>query len=686
MLQPLRLKLLYLLAAIALAALSALDAAAVPLNLDGGTATMGGQWRFHLGDDTRWAAQDFDDAAWEQLTVDRPWGIQGHPNRAGFGWYRQDVAFQSGTAMPGDLWILLPAIEDAYEIYWNGSLVGQVGAFPPHAIWYLNLQPRVFELGLPTSGVLAVRVWKAPFSSLDSGRQGGFYAQPLIGSKKAIQSALTGLDYEWLRSHQLVYALNSLYGLVALLSLIGWLRNRRQWPILWMFCFAACKALFPIFFSSRLPLPETLTYGVSGIFYCLSDVALWYLLIWLLDLRDNNRLVHTACLLAALDLGQAVLDMVTLNAFARGNPAPAQVADAVFTAIMVLVDVFPFLIIGVAVARRKHLDPVRWIVAALAFITQMLFVCGIAFAQGSRFTHWTIAETINSPLFTAWGNPVNAATLSSLFLLTAMVIAVYRHSAESSRRRSVLEQEFQHARTVQQILIPEAIPPVPGFTINSVFKPAGEVGGDFFQVLPIEGDGVLVIIGDVSGKGMSAAMTVSLLVGTVSTLAHYTQSPAEILSAMNQRMISRSRGGFTTCLVMKADADGSVTLASAGHIAPYLSGMEVPVEGSLPLGLSADTAYAESTFILAENTQLTLITDGVVEARDRNGELFGFERTSAISVQTAGSIAHAAQQFGQEDDITVLTVTREAVTQLTKGIEGTEKPGRGTGVGQRPAP
>jgi hypothetical protein len=96
-----------------------------------------------------------------------------------------------------------------------------------------------------------------------------------------------------------------------------------------------------------------------------------------------------------------------------------------------------------------------------------------------------------------------------------------------------------------------------------------------------EGDGVLVIIGDVSGKGMPAAMTVSLLVGTVRTLAHYTQRPAEILSAMNQRMVSRSQGGFTTCLVLKADADGLVTLANAGHITPYLIGTEVPVEGSL---------------------------------------------------------------------------------------------------------
>src|SRR5208283_288546 len=103
---------------------------------------------------------------------------------------------------------------------------------------------------------------------------------------------------------------------------------------------------------------------------------------------------------------------------------------------------------------------------------------------------------------------------------------------------------------------------------------AGEVGGDFFQFLPIRSGGVLVVIGDVSGKGMPAAMTVSLLVGTVRTLAHYTQSPREILAAMNQRMLARSQGGFTTCLVLRADADGTLTAANAGHLSPYLDGAE----------------------------------------------------------------------------------------------------------------
>jgi serine phosphatase RsbU (regulator of sigma subunit) len=193
-----------------------------------------------------------------------------------------------------------------------------------------------------------------------------------------------------------------------------------------------------------------------------------------------------------------------------------------------------------------------------------------------------------------------------------------------------------------------------------VYKPAGEVGGDFFQIAPIESGGALVIIGDVSGKGMPAAMTVSLLVGTFRTLAHYTQSPAEILTAMNVRMLARSHGGFTTCLVLRAHPDGRLIIANAGHIAPYLGGEELPIENGLPLGLSAASIYPESTFHLSLGQQVTLITDGVVEARDKSGGLFGFERTARISIQPADVIAETAQAFGQTDDITALTLVATA--------------------------
>jgi serine phosphatase RsbU (regulator of sigma subunit) len=238
------------------------------------------------------------------------------------------------------------------------------------------------------------------------------------------------------------------------------------------------------------------------------------------------------------------------------------------------------------------------------------------------------------------------------------MLAIFVHRfTRTSLQEEGHRRELESARVVQQVLIPEAIPQVPGFAIESVYKPAGEVGGDFFQILATQDGGVLAIIGDVSGKGMPAAMTVSLLVGTVRTLAHYTQSPGEILAAMNQRMLGRSQGGFTTCLVLRADADGALTVANAGHIAPYLTGKELPLENGLPIGIAPGIKYPENIFSLLPDARLTLITDGVPEATNpTTRELFGFDRTTAISNQSAEAISAAAQQFGQEDDITVLTL------------------------------
>jgi serine phosphatase RsbU (regulator of sigma subunit) len=125
---------------------------------------------------------------------------------------------------------------------------------------------------------------------------------------------------------------------------------------------------------------------------------------------------------------------------------------------------------------------------------------------------------------------------------------------------------------------------------------------------------------------------------------------------MNERMLDRTSGGFTTCLVMRVDRDGTLTAANAGHLAPYLNGAELKLENGLPLGLAADTQYVELTSRLAAPAILTLLTDGVVEARNQSGELFGFERAAAISTESADQIAHAAEQFGQDDDITVLTL------------------------------
>lgn len=171
----------------------------------------------------------------------------------------------------------------------------------------------------------------------------------------------------------------------------------------------------------------------------------------------------------------------------------------------------------------------------------------------------------------------------------------------------------------------------------------------------------MLVIGDVSGKGMPAAMTVSLMVGMVRMLIRSMRSPAEILTAINQNIIGRTAGGFTTCLILHIARNGVLTAANAGHVAPYMNGREVSVENGLPLGLDIAATYSETILQLAPEDQVTLLTDGVVEARAADGELFGFERAASISDHPAAEIAAAAEHFGQADDITVLSVTREAI-------------------------
>jgi hypothetical protein len=207
---------------------------------------------------------------------------------------------------------------------------------------------------------------------------------------------------------------------------------------------------------------------------------------------------------------------------------------------------------------------------------------------------------------------------------------------------------------------------LPGFTIQSAYRPAKDVGGDFFYVRPgnkgayqdnrdLTG-GVFAVVGDVSGKGLRAALTVSAIMGALRTMPDL--EPARILAALNRGLAGQLGGGFVTCCALTIAADGTAILANAGHIPPYRNGQEINVDGGLPLGLAPDLTFPETTIALVPTDRLTLVTDGVLEATNpTTKELFGFYRTAAISTQSAEQIAKAAQQHGQEDDITVLTLT-----------------------------
>ena len=246
------------------------------------------------------------------------------------------------------------------------------------------------------------------------------------------------------------------------------------------------------------------------------------------------------------------------------------------------------------------------------------------------------------------------------FLVSIGPVLLFRH------RRITLDHErasaeLEAAREIQQRLVPKSIPALTGCHIEAAYLPAEEVGGDFYQIVSRPDGSVVLAVGDVSGKGLKAAMTGMLAIGALRILAVEGLGPAAILMRLNSELVHTSNGGFVTCFCGVLDASGNLRYANAGHVAPFCNGREIEVTGALPLGIDPNTGYEESTLALDPGDRLTLLSDGVVEAQSATGELFGFERTREISAQTAQSIAEQARRFGQIDDITVLTLNRLAL-------------------------
>lgn len=148
-------------------------------------------------------------------------------------------------------------------------------------------------------------------------------------------------------------------------------------------------------------------------------------------------------------------------------------------------------------------------------------------------------------------------------------------------------------------------------------------------------------------------------------MVEFTKDPAELLDHLNERLLGRTKGGFSTTVAARIAAAGMVTIANAGHLPPYLDGREVELPAALPLGILKGSRYETTRFTLAPGSRLTFYTDGVVEAQNPKGELFGFERGRSISTRPAGAIVEEAKKFGQSDDITVVTVERAGAAFLT---------------------
>lgn len=631
-----------------------------------------GPWRFHAGDNLAWAQPDFDDSTWGTMDLAPPqgsrdpivgssgfvpgWTARGYAGYSGYAWYRSRVTVENASSNPATAALALKmpdSVDDAYQVYVNGQLAGEFGRFAGRRVSLYFGQPRAFRLPADIRGpmTIAIRMWMDASTPLFNPDAGGLHRPPVLGQASVIQ-ALLRLNWDDINHAETGVLPEIAILLLALLVAftLFWL-DRSEPAYLWLGLTCMAILLYPVVVV--LGFCTTWVTGEAAFF--LLDVILFplgsgiWVLFWGYWFRlDRMAWLHRVVWGLVL-LWAAGMAMMRAPLYGRVVPVHAIVWLSPLTlALKLLLGVLLIWVTGRGIRRERAEGwlalPATLLVIVSLYQEELLVLHApvYVFPFGFQITMRQIA------------------TVLSLLIITVLLLRRFLHA---QREREQWRLEIEQARQVQQVLIPEAIPAIPGFRVESEYCPAKEVGGDFFQILPAKDDSLLIIAGDVSGKGLQAAMLVALIVGTIRTQVASSSHPSAMLGVLNERLCGRSTGGFATCIAMHIDANGTVTIANAGHLPPYLNGTELPVEGSLPLGIQADTEYPSEVFQLDAGDRLTLLSDGVVEATNSNRELFGFERARALSTQPAASIVQAAQLFGQEDDITVLAIVFAPVQQ-----------------------
>ncbi len=605
-------------------------------------------WLVHAGDDPAYARMDFDDSAWTRFhsaVSIRTVFPDSHPEVV---WYRLHVkVLPSQTGLALAEW----NIASAFEVYVNGQRMMQCGRVAPFAacIYGARLLEPIPARELATgSVVIALRVHISKLEWSDQGSPGFIAPNLTLGQEQALS------DHIWLAvigQYAPGLIANLLGQGLGIVALVLFSSQRRQWEYLWIFLqffFASCRLPINIYeYFHTVPanwdlLREPLAIA-SLLFTCLMYFAF-------LRLRFG-RWIQAALAVAILGWTLAMIGQ------AHGSISRLASVLAQFPILFLIAGVIPVLLI-VHWRRGNREAGILLIPVVLQSLTYYAQILLFFFGLVPAFQDATLRAY---KLLFAWQlGPFNwdLGQLASLLYLLSLAIIMVLRSTRISRQQALLEGEMAAAREVQQIILPEHAENVPGFTVVSVYQPAQQVGGDFFQVIPAGQGGLLLVVGDVAGKGLPAAMLVSVLVGAIRGVAEYTIDPAEMLANLNERLIGRTSGAFSTALVAHIHANGAVKIANAGHLSPYLDGREIELPGALPLGIQPHTRYETIQFHLAPGSRLTFYSDGVVEAQNAQRELFGFERGRELSTRPAAAIVEAAQEFGQADDITVVTIER----------------------------
>jgi hypothetical protein len=606
-------------------------------------------WLIHAGDDPAYARADFDDSQWIPVDVssDSPHQTL-HGAQPSVVWYRLHVKV---SPTDRDFAVEEWNLSHVFEIYANGKRLLKTGSFSPYVpyTYSARLIGRIPDEEVASgSVVLAVRVyisksdWSGQFPGL-------YYSNIVLGQEHELrQSVLLALVGE-----NAARWMNSLFGLgLGLVALTLFFAQPERREYLWIFLakLATTALLCWQLFDATHSIP--MAWEMAAVPLYTAD-AIFVIVLYFAFMRLKvGRWMWICIAIAGLaDLagyvGQYLLH-VAIAGLLLAAAVPLEILMAGVIPILLLVQ-----------WRRGNKEAGILLIPVLLSSLAGYAAFGFAFLSllyGGTGRYLRAVQFVFAHSFGPF--TVSVYSVGDLLFNLSLTAIVVLRATKTSREQALLEGELAAARGVQQVIVPEHVESVPGFTVESAYLPAQEVGGDFFQVMPVKDGGLLLVVGDVAGKGLPAAMLVSVMVGAIRGVAAYTSDPAELLANLNERLVGRVQGGFATALVTRIEPDGRIAIANAGHPSPYLDGVELDLPGALPLGIAGGAQYEMFHGSMAPGGRLTFYSDGVIEAMDGKGEMFGFERAQAISTERADAILKKALGFGQQDDITVITIDR----------------------------
>jgi len=616
-------------------------------------AFLDGQWRFHTGDDPLWSDPSFDDSSWPVVSLSQSLVEQGFDTYTGYAWYRlklqpQQIAQLSNLAGGQAISLLLTSNSvGQLTAYVNGMETGHTRGMTEEPSEYQS-PPILVEISPAASGptVIAVRTWAAPDTTISR----GLLRKAELGTSSDMAERLSlAVGHQWNESVISNAVVGFLFLCVAVLGGFLYLAQRHHPEYLWLalLCASLAAGVAGNAFYGMALIPQG-AYRTFGLFAGRLFMAVT--LEFVLHFTESKA----RKLIRGVQIGVLVTPLVYFTPLLLVHQVLSVASEVLFCGLVCV-------LLYKAWRRGKREAGVMllpfFLAATAASVDTVLDF-------GAR-RHW-LPEQFGSHRFYLGPIEFGTSTLAYTIFLGSLIAVILYRFVRISQEEQRSAAEISAARSVQALLIPTQLPSNKNFMLESAYLPVNGVGGDFFQVLPVKDDSLLIVVGDVSGKGLQAAMNSSTLVGALrNELSH---DPATVLKHLNHVLIGAvaSPGTavkeldcapcYATCLCARVYPDGTTKIANAGHLSPYRDGREVPLQPSLPLGVIAESEYEQTEFQLNRGDRLVFLSDGVVEAQNAEGELFGFERTQQVSNESARYIAQTAKRFGQTDDITVLSL------------------------------